>query len=139
MDAVRANHDVGVDRTAIGKARYGRAVVAFDRNAACAEPDLGGLERCRQNIEQVGTMHRQIRRAEFLPEITTFGARNISPALPASNIQEICLCGDCLSLFLKIERTQRFHCVRCEIEAGADLAQSARLLTHYGFGAAPLE
>ena len=61
MNAVGADHDIGLDRAAVGKLRGGRplAVVArVDADAAFAEPDVGRLQRVPQHVEQIGAMQR---------------------------------------------------------------------------------
>ena len=69
MDAVGADHDVGLDRAAVGKARHRAALAVSTADAALAEPDLGRLERAAQHVEQIGAVHGEIGRAEFLAEI----------------------------------------------------------------------
>src|SRR5579862_538093 len=47
VNTVCADHDVGLDFAAVGKARYRNAVASLDRDAALADTDVGRLQRFR--------------------------------------------------------------------------------------------
>ncbi len=85
MDAVGADHDIGLDRAAVGKARHRAALAGLDAAAALAEPDLGRCERLAQQVEQIGAVHGEVRRAEFLAEVAAADARNVTPAPPRAD------------------------------------------------------
>jgi hypothetical protein len=112
---------------------------AFDADAAGAEAELRRFKRSAQNLEQVGAVHGKVRRAEFLPEIAALGARNITAALPAADVEKIGFRRDPLDRVLEVESAQCLDRIGREIEPGANLAQRARLLAHDGLGAAPLQ
>lgn len=139
MNAVGADRDIGLDRAAVGKARRGGMRAAVDADAAGAEAQLRRLERRRQNVQQVGTVHGKIRRAEFLSEVAALGARNVAAAFPAADVEKIGFRRDRLNFLFETKRTQRLDRVGREIEPGADLTQSAGLLVHHHLGAALLQ
>src|SRR5262249_52457862 len=89
MNAIGADDDVGLDLAAVGKARHRAAIACFNRDAASSEADVGRLERATQHVEQVGAVHRDVRRAELLAKRASTYARNNPPALPAADDQKI--------------------------------------------------
>ena len=139
MNTVGADDDVGLDRIAVGKACDRSAVTAFDRDAAAAVVQVRGLERIRQDVEQVGAMHREVRRTEFLMKIRAARARDVAAAPPVANVQKIRSRRDRAGLVLDAERAQRLDGVGREVETGADLAQRCGLLVDDDFGVPPFQ
>ena len=113
--------------------------VGFDGDAALAEPDVGRLQRAAQHVEQVGAVHGEVGRAEFLAEIAAAHARDVAPALPGADDQKFRSPADGFDLVLEAERAERLDRVGREIEAGADLAVHRRLLADDDLGAAALQ
>ena len=138
MDAVGADHDIGLDRAAVGKARHRAALVGLDADAALAEPELGRCERLAQQIEQIGAVHGEIRRAEFLAEVAAADARNVTSGPPRAD--ELVFRGpaDVFDAVVKAERAERLDRVGRKIDPGPDLAERGRLLADDDLGAAPL-
>ena len=139
VNAVGADHDVGLDLAAVGKARYGVLGAALDRHGAHAGADLGGLERAGEDRQQVGAVHRQIGRAEFFFEVAAPRARDVAATVPGADVEKVGIAGDGVDLVLDAERAQRLDGIGRGVEPGADLAQIRRLLAHDGLGAAMLQ
>src|SRR6266545_7871083 len=89
MNAVGADDDVGLDLAAVGKTRHGAAIALFGGDAAGSKTEIDRLERAAQHAEQVGAMHRQMRRAELLAERASAHARDDPPAPPTADGQKI--------------------------------------------------
>jgi hypothetical protein len=89
MNPVGADDDVGFDLAAVGKARHGAAITRFDGDAAGSKTEIDRLERAAQHAEQVGAVHRQVRRAELLAERASAHARDDPPAPPTADDQKI--------------------------------------------------
>src|SRR5262252_6618672 len=68
MNAVGADDDIGLDLAAVGKTRHPAAITHFDGDTAGSKTEIDRLERAAQHVEQVGTVHRQVRRAKLLTE-----------------------------------------------------------------------
>jgi uncharacterized protein (DUF2336 family) len=134
-----ADDDVGLDFAAVGEARRRAASARRHRDAAHAEPDLGRLQRAGEHVEQIGAVHREVRRAERLAVIAAAQARNVAAALPGADHQEFRARPDRLDLRLDAERTERLDGVRREVKPGADFAVRRRLFANHDFGAAPLQ
>jgi len=130
MNAVSADDDVGLDLAAVGKARYPTAITLFDGDAAGSKTEIDRLERAAQHVEQVGAVHRQVRRAELLAERASAHARDDPPTLPAADLRPAG--DDCV---LDAEDTERHQRVGAEIEASAYLVQCGRLLADDNFRA----
>jgi hypothetical protein len=84
MNAVGADNDVGLDLAAVGKAHHPAAIALFDGNVTGSKAEIDRLERAAQHVEQVGAVHRQVRRAELLAERASAHARDDPPTLPAA-------------------------------------------------------
>src|SRR5262245_29321293 len=89
MYAVGADADVGLDLAAVGKARHPAAIALFDGDAAGSKTEIDRLERAAQHAEQVGAVHRQVRRAELLAKRASAHTRDDPPALPTADGQKI--------------------------------------------------
>src|SRR6516162_4400795 len=135
MNAVGANDDVGLDLAAVGKAHHPAAITLFDRDAAGSKTEIDRFERAAQHVEQVGAVHRQVRRAELLAERASTHARDDPPTLPAADDQKIRLRPKGDDCILDAEVTERHQRVGAEIEASAYLVQCGRLLADNNFRA----
>ncbi len=89
MYAVGADDDVGLDLAAVGKAHHPAAIALFDGDAAGSKTEINRLERAAQHAEQVGAVHRQVRRAELLAECASAHSRDDPATLPAADDQKI--------------------------------------------------
>src|SRR5215472_18387639 len=89
MNAIGADDDVGLDLAAVGKARHPAAIALFDGDAAGSKTEIDRLERAAQHVEQVGAVHRQVRRAELLAERASARTRDDPPTLPTADDQKI--------------------------------------------------
>jgi hypothetical protein len=56
VNAVRADHHIGLDRLAVGEAQPPAGTVHVDRDAAPAEPDVIGGDRPPDRVEQVSAV-----------------------------------------------------------------------------------
>src|SRR5262245_1310376 len=139
MNAVGADDDVGLDLAAVGQARHRAAIACFNRDAASAEADVGRLERAAQHVEQVGTVHRDVRRAELLAERASTHARNDPPALPAADDQKIRLRPEGNDCILDAKHTERHQGVGAKVKAGAYFVQCGRLLADDNFSPPPFQ
>jgi hypothetical protein len=135
MNAVSPDDDVGLDLAAVGKARHPAAITFFDGDAAGSKTEIDRLERAAQHVEQVGAVHRQVRRAELLAERASAHARDDPPTLPAADDQKIRLRPKGDDCVLDAEVTERHQRVGAEIEASAYLVQCGRLLADDNFRA----
>ena len=84
MNAVGADHEVRFDLAAIGKTRNGAVCARCDRYAAQPKPDVGRPQRARQNLEQIGAINRNARRAEFLAIVALIAARDFASGAATS-------------------------------------------------------
>src|SRR5262245_46758097 len=123
MNAVGADDDVGLDLAAVGKAHHPAAITLFDGDAAGSKTEIDSLERAAQHVEQVGAVHRQVRRAELLAERASAHARDDSPTLPAADDQKIRLRPKGDDCVLDAEHTECYQRVGAQIEASAYLVQ----------------
>ncbi len=139
MDAVGADHDIGLDRAAVGKARHRAALAGLDAAAAFAEPDLARCEGLVQQVEQIGAVHGEIRRAELLAEVAAADARNVTSGPPRADELKFRGPADVFDAVVKAERAERLDRVGREIDPGPDLAENGRLLADDDLGAAPLQ
>src|SRR6516225_2371094 len=85
MNAVGADDNVGFDIAAVGQSCHSTAIASFDADAVGSKPDIDPLEGTAKGVEQVGAVHRHIRRAELPAERAPTRARDDPPALPAAN------------------------------------------------------
>jgi hypothetical protein len=139
VNAIGADHEIGFDLAAVGKARHRGAAARLGADATMSEAKLRGLERAGEHVEQVGAMHAEIWRAEFVPEIAAMHARDDVAALPRADDEKIRAVADRFDFGLDTERAARLDGIGREVDAGADLAQHGRLLGNDRLGAAPLE
>ena len=89
MDAVGADHDVGLDLAAVGKARHRVAGAALDRTVRRPERMSVDLSAPAQDGEQIGAMHREVGGAELFPEIAPSRARNVAAGVPRADEPEV--------------------------------------------------
>src|SRR5262245_32755147 len=115
------------------------AIACFNRDAASTEADVGHLERAAQHVEQVGAVHRDVRRAELLAECASTHTRNDPPALPAADDQKIRLRPEGNDCILDAKHTERHQGVGAKVKAGAYFVQCGRLLADDDFDAPPLQ
>jgi hypothetical protein len=128
MYTVGTDDDVRLDLAAVGKVRHPAAIALFDGDAAGSETEIDRLERAAQHAEQVGAMHRQVRRAELLAERASAHARDDPPTLPAADDQKIRLRPEGDDCVLDAKDTECHQRVGAEIEASAYLVECGRLL-----------
>src|SRR5262245_56415049 len=139
MNAIGADDDVSLDLAAVGKAHHRATIACFNRDAASAEADVGRLERAAQHVEQVGAVHRDVRRAELLAKRASTHARNDPPALPAADDQKIRLRPEGNDCILDAKHTERHQGVGAKVKAGAYFVQCGRLLADDNFSAPPFQ
>src|SRR5262245_13307222 len=113
-----------------------RASIAMQR---APEADVGHLERAAQHVEQVGAVHRDVRRAELLAKRASTHARNDPPALPAADDQKIRLRPEGNDCILDAKHTERHQGVGAKVKAGAYFVQCGRLLADDNFSAPPFQ
>src|SRR5262245_45462824 len=139
MNAIGADYDVGLDLAAVGKAHHRATIACFNRDAARSEADVGRLERAAQHVEQVGAVHRDVRRAELLAKCASTHARNDPPALPAADDQKIRLRPEGKDCILDAKHTERHQGGGAKVKAGAYSGQCGSRLAAYNFSAPPFQ
>ena len=136
-DAVGADHGVGFDLAAIGKARHRDVVTRRRADAILAEMDDPVGQRLVQDALQVGAMRREIGRSVFgLGHAPERSARAQARVIPGDRDLVDGLISIAQHLLAQAKCPQHLHPVRPDLDAGADLLELRRTLVDLHLDAA---
>ena len=130
-DAVGRDQHIGLDLGAVLELHAHGLAVLFDADAAVREMDALGRHGISQQRMQFAAMEDHVRRAELLLDVRgkpRLGQR--AAIVPAALMEERRAERHPGAFLAKAKPDQDARCIRADVDAGADLAEQARLLVH---------
>ncbi len=136
MNAVGPDDNVRFDLLAVGKTGAGAPLAGIDADAARAKMNDGIGKLPVQQVDQIGAMHGEIRRAEFSGiGALARHARDHATVVPVAYDLIVGFIADSGNRLLQAKPAIGLHCIRRQRHAGTNLADLCRLLEHLGVDA----
>src|SRR5262245_11699591 len=128
--AIGADHDLGLDASAIGESERDTVAALLQSCEAVSQMNGAAIEPAREGVEQVGAVKGVIGSAVARRSLAPIVEFEELTGLHVARIDAGRRVGDGGDLVAEIDRSQRLDGLRADVDRGADLAQGRRRLEH---------